>query len=189
MRFPGTETKHLLIIGAIMIASAICLVLLGRVLWCECGYVKLWHGDTFSAENSQHISDWYALSHVVHGLIFYALFAWLAGKQSVGVRAILATLVEEAWEILENTNSMIDRYRETTVSLGYYGDSVINSVGDVVFMLIGFFIAARIPVWWSVALAVGLELIAGFFIRDNLVLNIIMLIYPIEAIKAWQLAV
>ncbi|MDH3743449.1 MAG: DUF2585 family protein [Hyphomicrobiales bacterium] len=181
------EYRHVLIIGAIMFASAGLLLYLGRNPWCECGTIKLWHGDNFSAENSQHISDWYSFSHVVHGLLSYGLLSLIAGRQSIGRRAIAATLVEEAWEILENTDAMIERYRETTISLGYVGDSVINSVGDVGFMLTGFWLASRLPAKATVGLAVGLELLAGVAIRDNLTLNLIMLIHPLEAIRTWQL--
>ncbi len=170
-----------------MIASAVSLLLLGRVAWCECGYVKLWHGEVFSSENSQHISDWYSPSHLVHGMLSYGVLTQIAGSLSIGLRATIAVLVEEAWELLENTDAMIDRYRETTISLGYYGDSVINSVGDVSFMLAGFFLATRLPSWASAGLGIGLELAAGIVIRDNLTLNVIMLIYPFEAIKTWQL--
>ncbi len=169
-----------------MVVSAISLLFLGRVAWCECGYVKLWHGEVFSSENSQHVSDWYSPSHLVHGILSYGVLTLLAGTLSIDRRATIAVLIEEAWELLENTDTMIDRYRETTISLGYYGDSAINSVGDVCFMLMGFFLAARLPIWASVALVIGLELAAGIVIRDNLTLNVIMLIYPFEAIKTWQ---
>jgi len=182
-----SEQRHVLIISAIMIASAGLLLFLGRLPWCDCGTIKLWHGEIFSAENSQHITDWYSLTHIVHGVAFYGLMSLIAGRWSIGRRAIAATLVEEAWEILENTDAMIERYRETTVSLGYVGDRVVNSVGDVVFMLAGFWLASRLPAKASIGLAVGLELFAGMLIRDNLTLNLIMLIYPLEAIKTWQL--
>jgi hypothetical protein len=170
-----------------IIVSAITLLMMGRSGWCECGYIKLWHGEVQSSENSQHIADWYSPSHVVHGIIFYGLLALLLGKTSIGFRAALATLVEVAWEIVENTNAMIERYRETTIALGYYGDSVINSVADVCMMLLGFFLAARLPVIVTIILAVALEVIAALVIRDNLTLNVIMLIYPIDAIKTWQM--
>ena len=159
---------------------------MGRVPICKCGYVKLWHGVVFSAENSQHISDWYTFSHIIHGFAFYGLL-WLIGRRwSVGVRLVLAVLLESGWEIFENTDFVINRYREVTISLDYYGDSVLNSVSDITAMVIGFVVASRLPVWVIIALTVALELFVAYSIRDNLTLNIIMLIYPLDSIKHWQ---
>lgn len=159
---------------------------MGQVPICKCGYVKLWHGVVFSAENSQHISDWYTPSHVIHGFAFYGLL-WLVGRRwPLGVRLLLATMIESGWEILENTDMVINRYREVTISLDYYGDSVLNSVCDILAMVFGFFLASRFPVWFTVALTVFLELVVLYFIRDNLTLNIIMLLYPLESIRNWQ---
>ena len=184
----SVERRDIAIVAGLIVLTSGILLWMGRVPWCECGYVKLWHGDAMSSENSQHIADWYMPSHVVHGFIFYAILRWLMSKARLGHRAIVAVLIETAWEIAENTEAMINRYREVTMALGYYGDSVINSVSDVGFMLIGFFLASRLPVWASVIVALGLELVAAAVIRDNLTLNVIMLLYPIEAIKTWQLA-
>ena len=153
---------------------------------CQCGYVKLWHGVTVSSENSQHLSDWYSPSHVIHGFLFYWLAWLLVPRLSVGVRLVGATIVEAAWEILENTPLVINRYREATIALDYFGDSVINSASDIVFMAFGFFLAMRLPVLVTVALAVALELFTGFMVRDNLTLNVIMLLWPIDAIRDWQ---
>jgi hypothetical protein len=173
-------------IAAVTLAAAAILYAIGHPLICECGYIKFWHGVTYSPENSQHLADWYTPSHVIHGLLFYA-FLWLVARNwSVSARAVIATLIEAGWEILENTPLIINRYREATISLDYFGDSVLNSVMDIAWMLLGFFIAARLPVWVSVALVVALELFVGYFIRDNLTLNIIMLLYPLDAIRSWQ---
>jgi hypothetical protein len=139
-----------------------------------------------SSENSQHISDWYSLSHVIHGLLFYAGTWWLFRQWSFGDRLALATLVESAWEVLENTPWIINRYREGTVSLDYFGDSVINSLSDIGMMMVGFWLAARLPVRLSIGLALLLELIALVAIRDNLTLNVLMLLWPIEAVRDWQ---
>ncbi len=181
-----SNNRYLVLIVTIIIASAVALLIMGRSVWCECGYIKLWHGEVQSSENSQHISDWYSPSHVVHGIIFYGVLSLLLGKTSIGFRATVATLIEITWEIIENTNAMIERYRETTISLGYYGDSVVNSVADICMMLVGFFLASRLPVIVTISSAIAMEVIAALVIRDNLTLNIIMLIYPLDAIKTWQ---
>jgi Protein of unknown function (DUF2585) len=170
----------------IVAATALVLLAMGQPLICRCGDVKLWQGEVMSAENSQHLVDWYSPSHLIHGLLFYALLWLTMRRRSFGLRAAIALLIESAWEILENSPIIIERYREATISLGYRGDSVINSVSDITFMLIGFWFAARLPVAVSIILAIVLELAVGYMIRDNLTLNIIMLLYPIEAIKTWQ---
>lgn len=173
---------------ALLIAAAAAGVLyaMGRTPICTCGTVALWHGDPNSAENSQHLTDWYSPSHVLHGLMFYLALHWLMPRTGLGPRLVAATLVEAGWEVLENTDAMIDRYREVTISLGYYGDSVINSTMDIVMMWLGFVIAARAPVWASVLLFVAAEVIVGLAIRDGLTLNVLMLVWPLEAVRVWQ---
>jgi hypothetical protein len=139
-----------------------------------------------SAENSQHIADWYTPSHIIHGFAFYGLF-WLVGRRwPLGARLLAATALEAGWEILENTPLIINRYREATIALDYYGDSVLNSVSDIGWMILGFVLASRLPVWASIALIVIAEAGVGYAIRDNLALNILMLIYPLEAVRHWQ---
>jgi hypothetical protein len=178
--------RHIAVSAGIIVLAALAQLWLGRVIICKCGYVKLWHGVVFSSENSQHIFDWYSFSHIIHGFIFYGLL-WLIGHNwTVGLRLTLAVAVEAGWEVFENTDFIINRYREATISLDYYGDSVINSVFDVLAMVLGFLAAVRLPIWLTVALALGIELGVGAAIRDNLTLNIIMLVWPLDAIKAWQ---
>jgi hypothetical protein len=181
------ETRYILITILLILATAVVLLLMGREPICKCGFIKLWHGETISAENSQHISDWYSPSHFIHGLLFYWGLAIVLGHLSLGARLSLAVIIEAVWEIFENTDFVINRYREATIALDYYGDSVLNSSADILFMVIGFLAAWRLPVWVSVVLVIALELIVGAIIRDNLTLNIIMLLYPLEAIKTWQM--
>lgn len=169
-----------------MLAVAVVLLLMERPIICTCGYVKFWQGDVFSPQVSQHLFDWYVFSHILHGFLFYMIARYLFPKQSVLFWAFLAILVEGAWEIGENTQYAIEYYRENTMSAEFVGDTVINSMMDLLAMVLGFVMARKFPVWLTVILFIGMEAMTIWIIRDGLLLNILMLLYPIEAVKDWQ---
>lgn len=175
------------LVAAILVALLAAILLgMGRPPICPCGTVSLWHGTVQSNQNSQQISDWYSFSHVIHGFIFYGLSRWLLPRQPLRIALALAIAIEGSWEILENSPIIIDRYREVTMAFGYSGDSVLNSVSDTLFMVLGFVAASKMRWWVTVALAIAFELFTLWTIRDNLTLNVLMLASPVEAIKEWQ---
>ena len=176
----------LLAAGALVAVQVGVLYLLGQPAICACGYVKVWEGVVASIGNSQHLSDWYTFSHIIHGLIFYAVLTLLFPRVPVMWRLVCAVGAEVAWEILENTPMVIQHYRNQALAQGYVGDSILNSLSDTLAMIGGFLLAWRLPVWTSVVLVLVLELFVGYSIRDGLLLNIVNLAYPFEFIATWQ---
>jgi hypothetical protein len=179
--------KLLLFTAALLlIAQAGTLYLFGQPPICRCGYVKLWEGNVFSAGNSQHLTDWYTFSHIIHGFIFYGILWMLFPRMSVLQRFVCALGIEVAWEVLENTPMVIQHYREQALAQGYTGDSIVNSVSDSLAMAAGFLLAWRLPVIATFAVALALEAFLAYQIRDNLTLNIINLVHTFPAIHDWQ---
>ena len=172
----------------LVVMAAGILLAMGRHPICTCGTIELWVNGRDSPKTSQMLADWYSFSHIVHGLLFYAALWLVARRWPVEWRFLVALVVEASWEIVENTPMVIDRYREATAALGYSGDSVINSVSDILMMGVGFLAARKLPVWAAISLVVVLELIPLYVIRDNLTLNVWMLLWPSHAVGAWQAA-
>jgi hypothetical protein len=182
----GPRATALLILILLAITAA-TLLAMGRPPICTCGHVALWHGAIDSG-NSQHLLDWYSPSHVIHGFLFYGALWLLLRRLPLRFRLLIAAIVEASWELVENSPMVIDRYRTATMALGYTGDSVLNSLSDISCMMIGFALARKLPVWTTILLAIGFELLTLAVIRDNLTLNVLMLLWPIEAIRHWQAA-
>ena len=180
----GPRTTAALILLLLAVVGTIELAM-GRPPICTCGHVALWHGAIDSG-NSQHLLDWYSPSHVIHGLLFYGAAWLLLRRLPVRLRLLIAVMVEACWELLENSPIIIDRYRTATMALGYTGDSVLNSLSDIGCMMIGFALARALPVWATIILAITFELLTLAVIRDNLTLNVLMLLWPVEAIRHWQ---
>ena len=158
----------------------------GRLWWCSCGYLLLWAGDVWSSDNSQHLLDPYSFTHLLHGVVFCGLLAWGLPRLGPVWQLSLAVFIEALWEVVENSELIIQRYREATAALGYQGDTIVNSLGDILICGLGFGLARQLGFRRSLALFVVTEVVLLIWIRDNLILNVVMLIYPIEAIKAWQ---
>lgn len=180
----SARPKPLIILFAVLAISVAILWAMGRPPICTCGTIELW--GAVGPKQSQMLADWYSPSHIVHGFLFYALLRWLWPKAPIERRFLLSLIIEAAWEIAENTPMVIDRYREATMALGYSGDSILNSASDILMMALGFLAARRLPVWLSVIIVLALEVIALIVIRDNLTLNVWMLLAPNEAVLNWQ---
>lgn len=173
--------------GASLLAMLVGLVLEQRVLFCGCGSWSPWVSNVDSQHCSQHMFDAYSASHVLHGVFFYAVLWLVRDRMGAGWRFWACVTLEALWEVLENSPVMIDRYRTATIALGYTGDSIVNSVCDVGSCVVGYWLASRIPWKWSVAFFVAVELLLLATIRDSLVLNVVMLVYPLDVVKQWQL--
>ena len=184
---PRLSPRTSILLASILGAVVVWLRFEGRVWWCKSGGLAPWSGGINSEHTSQHFFDPYSFSHLLHGLLFYGLFKLVAGRLRWDARLVLAIALECLWEVFENSEFVINRYRQATVSLGYEGDSILNSLGDIASCAVGFLIASRLPVKWSIALYLGVELALLILYRDNLFLNVIMLIHPFEAIKSWQM--
>ncbi|WP_320201345.1 DUF2585 domain-containing protein [Agrobacterium sp. rho-13.3] len=182
----SSSLKWFGVAAALLLAQIVILHFMGRIPICECGYIKLFEPGVNTPGNSQHLADWYTPSHIIHGFLFYGLAWLLFRKQPLSMRLSFAVLIEAAWEILENSPIIIDRYRTATMALGYNGDSILNSAMDTIFMALGFLFAARVPLWLTITIAIVFELFTGWLIRDNLTLNVLMLVSPIDAVKEWQ---
>lgn len=183
------RTRLFQIAGAVVVVLLMILLMRaqGRLLVCACGYFETWTSDTCSANNSQQLFDPYSLTHVLHGILFFWLIALLFRRMAPGWQLWLALLMESAWEVFENTRFVIERYRTATAALGYTGDTVVNSIGDLACALLGFWIARRVGLRGSIVLFLLVEVILIFWIHDSLLLQLLMLIRPVEAIKSWQM--
>ena len=182
-----TSFWPLLALVPILMATVAQLRLQGRLWWCACGRPDLWWGDVQSPHNSQHLFDPYSFTHILHGVIYCGLLSWLAPRLSLAWRLCVAVGLAAAWEVFENTDFVIDRYRTVTAAFGYHGDTIANSLGDIFSCAVGFLLARRLGLWGSLALFVVIEGTLLLWIRDSLVLELVMLVYPINAIREWQM--
>lgn len=181
-----TPSKTVILALVLLVFQVVALFILGQPWICECGYIKLWEGVVNSIGNSQHLSDWYTFSHIIHGVIFYYILGLLFPRMSVALRLLIAMGIEIGWEISENTPWVINKYREQALAQGYVGDSILNSVSDTVAMIVGFLLSYKLPTWVSVLLVIVFELFVGYLIHDGLMLNILNFVYPMDAVTLWQ---
>lgn len=186
LRISSSQGAGLSLLACIVLAVVV-LRLQGRRWWCACGQPDFWWTDTNSSHNSQHWFDPYAFTHVLHGILLCGLLVWAVPRMARLWQLVIGVAVELLWEIVENTSFVIQRYRDSTMALGYEGDSVANSVGDTLAFALGFALARRIGWRWSAAFFLATEIVLLFWIKDSLLLNVVMLLYPLDAIKTWQL--
>src|SRR5215217_7881490 len=176
-------------IGLVLLLVVVSLRAEGRMFLCSCGHFVLWTSDTCSSNTSQQLLDPYSFTHVLHGFLFFWLIALLFRRLTSSWQVWLALLLEGAWEVFENTRFVIDKYRTETAALGYTGDTIVNSFGDLLCAFAGFMIARKLGLRWSLIVFVLVELFLIVWIRDSLLLQILMLVRPVEAIKLWQMCV
>ena len=181
---PLRALHTLAVLGAVLIGAT--LYLWGQPPICTCGEVRFWVGSVFSSGNSQHIADWYSLSHMVHGMLVVLVGRWLFPRVGLATLYLVAILTGVAWEIFEHTDFVLDRFRATTLYQGYIGDSVLNAVCDYLWMLLGFFIAHKAGQRLTLLFVVILEITSALTARDSLALTTLMVLYPVDAIEAWQ---
>jgi len=181
-----TRNRTLLLCLLVVTVAAAILLAMGRPPICTCGTIELWVNEGDSPKTSQMLADWYSPSHVIHGLLFYGLLWLVFRRWPVERRFLIATLVEIGWELAENSNWAIDRYREATIAVGYTGDSLLNTLSDIGMMMLGFWLARKLPLWASAMLVIALEAAALIAVRDNLTLNVWMFLFPTDFIRAWQ---
>lgn len=182
------RSQSIFLIAILFLAiQAMLLIALGQPLFCTCGYVKLWEGVVLSSGNSQHLTDWYTFSHIIHGFLFYLFLWFIFPKMPIALRFLIALGLEISWEVLENTPIVIEHYRQQALASGYIGDSVLNSLSDTMAMIIGFWAARFFPWWILLVIGVGLEGWVAYEIHDNLTLNILNLIHVFPSITTWQM--
>jgi Protein of unknown function (DUF2585) len=189
LKIPSKKLLYALLALSIILIQVVVLYLFGQPWISTEGYIKFWEGVVNSVGNSQHITDWYTYSHIIHGFLFYGLLAYFFPRMPVAMRMLCAIGIESAWEIAENTPTVIEHYRQQALAAGYTGDSILNSVFDSLAMLVGFCAAYKFSWKYIVATAIIFELFTAYMIRDNLSLNVINLVYPFTAIAEWQTAI
>lgn len=189
MHLWGIPLRTYVLIGVLLVAlQGLALFLMGQPLFCQCGYIKLWHGVILSGENSQQLFDWYTFSHIAHGFIFYWILSIIAPRIPLGVRLLIAIGIEISWELIENTPTVINHYRQQALAQGYIGDSILNSVSDTLSAVAGFMLARKLPTKYVIAIAIVMELFTIYMVRDGLVFNVVNLVFPIEMLQEWQLS-
>jgi Protein of unknown function (DUF2585) len=182
-----SQRDALFVVPLLMLSAAVAEFAMGRKMWGTSGIAGFWSGDIWSSHNSQFLFDPYTFTHITHGVLLYGLLSLVCKALPISTRLLIAVGAESVWEVFENTSLVIERYRAETISLNYYGDSVLNSMGDILACLLGFTLAFRLPKRVSILGTVALEILLVLWTRDNLVLNLVMLIHPSRAIRVWQL--
>ena len=184
----GRDFLPWIYIAAVLLITAVTEYFQGRVLWCRVGDMMPWSWEVWTPHNSQHLIDPYSFTHILHGVVEFFILGLLFPRLPVIWRLVIALFVEGTWEMVENTSYVINRYREATISLNYYGDSIANSLSDIICCGLGFLIGNKLRFWWSLALFIFTEAVLIATIHDSLIINVIMLLYPSDWIRDWQMA-